>query len=209
MGQDRKVETPATPIIIPSPPLAQLVRVYNIIGIRPLTARGNDYNGKVPQETFKDAELYKSSLGTPVVIDLTFESVEFTDFINNRQSFTDQVRLECVLCTVSRPSVIVKTQVNGRNGTVKEFIAKDDHQVTINGIIVGPNGQFPVNQIIALRRIADAPVPIPVTSRYLNTLGVFNIVIEDFNAPQEAGGLSRLNFSIQAVSDEPLQLQFT
>ena len=196
-------------IVIPSPPLATLLRVYNIAGIRPLQVRSNDFDGKINYASVKDPELYKSSLGTPVVIDLTFEQATYTDYNTNKKITTDAVKLECVLCTVSRPAIIVKTNINQRNGTVKEYIGKDDHQVSISGIIVGGNGQFPEDQIIALRRIADAPVPIPVTSRYLNLLGVYNIVIEDFNAPQEPGGISRLNFSINAVSDEPLQLQIT
>ncbi len=197
------------PVVIPPPPLAQLLRAYNISNIRPAQVRNNDFQGKINYTSNKDPELYKSSLGTPVVIDLTFQSVTYTDYNTGKKYTTDQVRLECVLCTVSRPAIIVKTNINGRNGTVKEYIGKDDHQVTINGIIVGGNGQFPEDQIVALRRIADAPVAIPVTSRYLNALGVYNIVIDDLNAPQEAGGLSRLNFTINAISDESLEIQFS
>jgi len=197
------------PITIPSPPLAQLLRTYNIVNLRPLQARSNDFAGKINYTPVADEELYKSSLGTPVVIDLTFESASYTDYNTNQKYTTDYVVLECVLCTVSRPAIIQKTNITGRNGSIKEYIAKDDHAVTINGIITGGNGQFPQEKIIALRRIADAPVPIPVVSRYLNALGVYSIVIEDFQAPQEAGGISRLNFTITAVSDEPLELQMT
>ena len=196
-------------VVIPSAPIAQLIRAYNIVGIRPPVVRSNEFDGKIDQTTYKEPELYKSALGTPVVINLKFKSVAFTDYNTGKKYTTDEIVLDCVLCTVSRPSIIVKTQINGRNGTVKEYIGKDDHQVTINGIIVGNNGQFPEDQIIALRRMADAPKAIPVESRYLNALGVFNLVVVDFNAPQEAGGISRLNFTISAVSDEPLQLQLS
>lgn len=182
-----------SPIVIPSVPLAQLIRTFNLTAIRPLAVR--------------DPELYKSSLGTPVVIDLTFNSVTYTDFVQNRQVTTEQVRLQTVLCTVTRPSIIVKTQIQGRNGTVKEYISKDDYSVTINGIIAGENGQYPESAALALQRMCEAPVAIPVVSRFLNGLGIYNIVVEDYSMPQTAGGISKQEFTINSISDEPLELQ--
>lgn len=193
--------------VIPSVPINQLIRVYNIGIAQPLAIRDNPYDGKIDQTIDRDPELYKSALGTPVVIDLTFKSVTYTDFNKNRQVTTDELTLVTVLCTVSRPSIIVKTQINQRNGTVKEYITKDDFQVTINGIIVGTNGRYPEEEVLALRRIADAPVPIPVVSRFLNGMEIYNLVFEDCPMPQTAGGISKQDFTINAISDEPLELQ--
>lgn len=198
---------PDRPHIIAAVPLASLIRRYNLTNVRPLTVRDNPYDGKINQADDRDPELYKSALGTPVVIDLTFNSVTYTDFIQNRQVTTDQVRLETVLCTVSRPSIIVKTQIQGRNGTVKEYISKDDFVVTINGIIAGQNGQYPEAEALAVQRMAEAPVPIPIVSRFLNGMGIYNIVVEDYSMPQTGGGISRQDFTINAISDEPLELQ--
>jgi len=187
---------PDRPYVIAAVPLTTLIRTYNLAGIRPLSVRDNPYDGKINQADDRDPELYKSALGTPVVIDLTFQSVTYTDFTQNRQVTTDQVRVETVLCTVSRPTIIVKTQIQGRNGTVKEYISKDDFQVSINGIITGQNGQYPEAEALAVQRMAEAPVSIPVVSRFLNGMGIYNI-----------GGISRQDFSINAISDEPLELQ--
>jgi hypothetical protein len=198
---------PDRPYVIAAVPVTTLIRTYNLAAIRPLTVRDNPYDGKVNQSDDRDPELYKSALGTPVVIDLTFNSVTYTDFVQNRQVTTDQVRLETVLCTVSRPSIIVKTQIQGRNGTVKEYISKDDFVVTINGIIAGQNGQYPEADALAVQRMAEAPVPIPIVSRFLNGMGIYNIVVEDYSMPQTGGGISRQDFTINAISDEPLELQ--
>ena len=198
---------PDKPYIIAAVPVAALIRTYNLAAIPALTVRDNPYEGKVNQAVTRDPELYKSTLGTPVVIDVTFRSVTYTDFVQNRQITTDQVRLETVLCTVSRPTIIVKTQIQGRNGTVKEYISKDDFQVTINGIIAGQNGQYPAAEALAVQRMAEAPVAIPVVSRFLNGMGIYNIVVEDYSMPQAAGGISRQDFTINAISDEPLELQ--
>lgn len=196
-----------SPIVIPSVPLSQLIRTFNLASVRPLAVRDNPFDGKINQADDRDPELYKSSLGTPVVIDLTFNSVTYTDFIQNRQVTTEQVRLQTVLCTVTRPSIVVKTQIQGRNGTVKEYISKDDYAITINGIIAGENGQYPENQALALQRMCEAPVAIPVVSRFLNGLGIYNIVVEDYSMPQVAGGISKQEFTINSISDEPLELQ--
>lgn len=201
------IYNPDRPYVIAAVPIMNLIRRYNLAGVRPLAVRDNPYDGKVNQADDRDPELYKSALGTPVVIDLTFQSVTYTDFIQNRQVTTDEVRLETVLCTVNRPTIIVKTQIQGRNGTVKEYISKDDYQLTINGIIAGQNGQYPEAEALAVQRMAEAPVAIPVVSRFLNGMGIYNIVVTDYSMPQNAGGISRQDFTINAISDEPLELQ--
>jgi hypothetical protein len=38
-------------------------------------------------------------------------------------------------------------------------------------------------------------------------MGIYNIVVTDYSMPQNAGGISRQDFSINAISDEPLELQ--
>lgn len=198
-----------TIVIKPVPLVSQLIRTFNVGAIKPLAVRDNPYEGKVDQTDNRDPELYKSALGTPVVIDLTFKSVTYTDFARNRQVTTDEVRLQTVLCTISRPSIIVKTQIQGRNGTVKEYISKEDFAVTINGIISGDNGQYPETEALAVQRLCEAPVAIPVVSRFLNGMGIYNIVVEDYSMPQTAGGISRQEFTINSISDEPLELQIT
>lgn len=200
--------TPTTKtVVIPNVPLTQLIRTFNLVNLRPLAIRDNPYEGRVNQSDDRDPELYKSSLGTPVVIDLLFKSVTYTDFNKNRQVTTDEVRLQTVLCTVSRASIIIKTQIQGKNGTVKEYISKDDFAITINGIIVGENGQYPQAEALALQRMADAPVAIPVVSRFLNALDIYNVVVDDYSMPQTAGGISKQEFTINAISDEPVELQ--
>lgn len=194
-------------VIIPSVPLSQLLRTYNVLNVQTLAVRDNQFDGKINQLDNRDPELYKSALGTPVVVDLLFQSVTYTDFLQNRKVTTGDLRLQTVLCTVSRPSIIVKTQIQGRSGTVKEYISKDDYSVTINGIIVGENGQYPETEALALQRIAEAPVPIPVVSRFLNALEIYNIVIDDYSMPQTAGGISKQDFTITAISDDPIELQ--
>ena len=83
----------------------------------------------------------------------------------------------------------------------------DDYQVNINGIITGANGVHPADTVTELKKMLDAPVAIPVVSSFLNRLGIYNIVVNDYSIPQVAGGYSKQDFSINAISDAPLELQ--
>lgn len=176
----------------------------------------NPYAGKI-QEFTPDKGLYLSALGTPVMQDLTFKSVKYTDFSTGTTKQTQDITLIDILIRVNQPSIIEKTKVQGRNGTVKESVGvrngaftpvstEDDWQITINGFLLGNNGQNPTSAIIELKNVARARVAIPVLCSYLNNLDIFNIVIEDFELVQEPGGYSKQAFTISAVSDEDVQL---
>lgn len=196
-------------VIINSVPIQQLIRIYNLDRVQSLKVIDNPYTGKVNQDNAKDAELYTSALGTPVVINLKFASVEYTDLLTGRQKFTSELTFDTVLCTVSQAKRIVRTEIQGADGTVKEYIGLDDYSVQINGIICGDNGRYPATEVNALKQMLDAPVAVPVISSFLNRLGIYNVVVMDYAIPQEAGGYSKQDFSITALSDTPLELQIT
>lgn len=193
------------PYIIPSVPVNTLVRAYNLNNVTSLQNTQNPYEGKVGQSATSDPELYKSSLGTPVVIDLTLDSVTYNDFNTNQVKTTDSITFVTVLCTVHQSKNIITTSINNRPGTVKEYIGLGDYEVTINGIITGENGKMPEQEIQALKRMLDAPVAIPVTSRFLNLLGIYYLVVKDYDIPQEPGGISTQPYTIECLSDEQYQ----
>jgi hypothetical protein len=88
-------------------------------------------------------------LGTPVFSDITFgdkinpANNQWTDNNGKLQSF-EPMTFYTVLLSVSRAKKIVKTEIQGRNGTVKEYIGDDDAAVEITGMICGTNGHYPL-----------------------------------------------------------------
>lgn len=185
-----------------------LVRQYNLSNVKVIVAKSdNPYSGKISQTSQADKELYKSSLGTPVFTNLTFKAVTYTDLTTGLQIKTEDITLDTILITVSIPKIIVKTQIQGRNGSVKEYIGQDDYQVSINGIIVGSSGHYPAESVRLLKRMLDAPVAIPVVSDYLLNLDIHSLVVTDSAFNQEPGGYSKQNFTINCVSDTPIELQ--
>jgi hypothetical protein len=122
------------------------------------------------------------------------------------KSFKDLV-FDSILITVNQSKNITKTDIQGRDGTVKEYIGMGDYVITINGIITGNNGHYPIDEVKDLKKMLDANIAISVVSWYLQNLDVSLIVITDFEIPQEMGGYSYQKFSISALSDTPQEIQ--
>jgi len=78
-----------------------------------------------------------SWLGTPIFADLRFPD--------------DELILESVLIEVRQTKNIQRTPVQGRNGTVKEYIADGDYDITIRGVITTPRiNSYPLDEVRAL-----------------------------------------------------------
>ncbi|HWB93504.1 MAG TPA: DUF6046 domain-containing protein [Puia sp.] len=194
-------------IIINGPSITGLIRAYNLQNVRVLNDTDNNpYKGQVDITSTQDDELYKSSLGTPVLTNVVLLGDTYTDQSGKKITFED-ITLDTVLLTVQQSKNIVVTEIQGSDTTVKEYIGMGDYQVTINGIIVGPNGHFPIDEVNALQQLLKAPIPITVVSRYLQNLDIYSLVIKDFAYDQEPGGYSKQNFSINCMSDAPVELQ--
>lgn len=169
--------------------------------------KSNLYLGNIP-DVERDMELYKSELGTSVYADVTFDSVTYTDN-SGREVTTPRMTFAAILVSVAFPRRIVKTEIQGRNGTVKEYIGEDDAQVSFRGVITGPkgsNGSYPQIEVSRLKDLIKAPVPIPVICAFLQNLDIDTVVFEDRQLEQEEGGYSYQAFSINAISDIPQEL---
>lgn len=191
---------------------AKVARYYNLGNVAVVNANNdNPYIGR-PEfnlRDYPDPSIATSKLGTPVFTDLTLKYIEpYTDFLGKLITPpTTDIRLDTIILTVDQAVKIVKTEIQGRDGTVKEYIGKDDAKITINGVITGGNGVYPINEVNALKKWLDAPVSKGVTARWLDNLGITQIVVESYSFPQVEGGYSYQMFSIQAISDTPVELK--
>jgi hypothetical protein len=172
----------------------------------PVVKNDNPYIGKIPEGVDPDPAMYMSPIGTPVVADIVFQGGSYTDDDTGRLITFQDVTLATILVTMSQPKRIIRTEIQGRDGSVKEYIGMDDYQITIAGIITGPNGTYPFQEVAALHAILRAPVTIPIISAYLQLFDIFSLVIVDFSFDQEPGGYSKQNFIINAISDKPVEL---
>jgi hypothetical protein len=120
-------------------------------------------------------------------------------------SFPD-IDLKTALISVSQNKRIVKTDVQGRDGKIKEYIGMDDYQVDITGALTGENNVRPINDMLDLKKILDAPIEISVECPFLNQFGIFNVVVESYYLPEDAGGISYQSFTINCISEIPAKL---
>ena len=175
--------------------------------------RPNPYAGQIDQLSLKSKELYKSTLGTPVFIDVTFGDSKnptvYKDLKTGNDVQLPVMTFQAILCSVVFPRNIVKTEIQGRNGTVKEYIGEGDATLSFRGIITGLNGQYPSGEVAQLRTLSLAPVPVPVISEFLNNLDIYTVVFEDRSFEQDEGGYSYQTFSLNAISDTPQELKLS
>jgi hypothetical protein len=171
--------------------------------------KNNDYDSGKLSAGFQppDPKLYDSPIGTPVYSDLELVGGTYTDQITGRSVNFPTIKFNAVIMTVQFTSRIIRTEIQGRNGTVKEYIGEDDAQIAIQGIITGYNGHYPADTVNALNEWRKAPVAKEVNSTYLQNIGIQNVVVENIQFPQQAGGYSYQNFTMNCISDIPVELK--
>lgn len=176
-------------------------------GINKLVAnQGLDY--KYPNPDI----MKKSMFGTPVFSDLKFGDITWDGKLYQHKSVNSigdtQEGIDTCLFIVNMVKNIIKTDIQGREGSVKEYISLGDYKINVKGLCVGKNGEYPYDQVAVLNQYLKLPIAIPVTSWYLNNLfGITEIVIDgEPTFPQIEGGQSQQAFEFSALSDRPVEL---
>jgi len=170
-----------------------------------------------------DDPIGKSLLGTPVFSNLIFgvikypnnvdklyggdtEKNKYIDIKGVTRTFTP-LRIDTVLMTVSRSKNIVKTPLQGYEGTVKEYVGSDDYKISVHGVINTGGHAYPEAAVRELIKICNVPDQLPVTSNFLERFGIRYVVIDDFEFEEQRGQRSEQAFSITMFSDEAPEFQ--
>jgi hypothetical protein len=164
-----------------------------------------EYNTGNQQEVYKyfnstEAKVYSAMFsGVPVFCDLLLENTT-----QPPQSF----QILQVLATVSMTKTIVKTAVQGRNGTVKEYINAGDYSISLQGALFDNNKtKYPDQDVKTLLQLLMATESLKCISPLLNDIfDIHYLVIESYDMPQEAGHQNKQAFTIKAISDDPPEL---
>jgi len=162
-------------------------------------------------ETNLEIPVGVSLLNTPVMDNIVFQEDSYTDLEGN-EIYYDELRIDAVLIEVIQTKNIVKTSIQGRPTTVKEFISDGDYKINIRGVINNKNRikqkTYPLTLMQNFVNICKAQSSILVTSTFLNEVFEINdIVIESYNVPQIEGQRNQQVFSISASSDVPVKLE--
>lgn len=169
----------------------------------------------VPFTTGDEADLSTLSylgetFGTPIYGSITIGArdngqnpITWVDNSGKTQTMPELTVASAIINCTSAKS-IVKTNIQGRDGSIKEYIGMDDVDITIDCVVNFGINQARLDIMRQLNLLYSAPVAVPITNYYLNTLGVDFIVIENIQWNQKPGEYSTLYFTINACSDMPV-----
>ena len=176
-----------------------------------------------------EAEIEDSTsyLGTPIFDPIRFLPGQFFELSDIKKENPISYPAEAdddfglvippVIIEVSQTKNIITTAIQGRNGTVKEFVSDGDFAITLTGVIIGRNEDgevkdignvYPFDDVQKLVTICKVPAPISVISTFLGLIfGINEVVITDYNIPQREATRNMQPFQISMLSDVPIDLE--
>jgi hypothetical protein len=153
-----------------------------------------------------DEAIKISYLGTPVISNVSFKPGSYE--VNGQIVQFEGIDLDTVLITISQSKNIVTTAVAGGSGTFKEYISQGDYIINIKGLLVSEDDDtFPEEQVRILNEILKAPISLDFTSEFIDKFDSFNLTITDYSFAQQEGFRNQQAFEINALSDNPIELQ--
>jgi hypothetical protein len=110
------------------------------------------------------------------------------------------------IISVSMKNIITRRTVakGKKRGTVKERWTEDDAEITITGVFISPDGEYPA-EVEQLRAFFNQHQAIDVICDILNQKDINQIVIESLDFPHTKGEENQ-SFEIKAYSDDVFQL---
>lgn len=139
------------------------------------------------------------------------ETQTFVENNSNKKGVIDKTNdliLPIALLTVNQERNIVRTNVQGRNGSVKEFVSDGDYSVTIEGVLVNelPN-KSPIEDLKKLHSFCKADTSLDVISNILDAFGILSLVINDYRVEQREGMRNVIDFTLYCYSDTPFEIK--
>lgn len=173
-----------------------------------------DINGYEGIELVDEPEAERLSwMGTPVVGSFSFQAGQYNCF---RQGQIDKVNMPeflfpyATLVTFSRAMNMTQTKIIGSAGTVKEIYGLDDWGINIQGICLTdrdrpncPTADEQVAELIRWRNVTDT---INVSGPLFTAKDIYALCIKSFSISPQQGRPGAIPFTIEAVSDEPIEL---
>lgn len=172
------------------------------------TAKPFEVSDTIGNEGNPEFQSLKDLEGRPWLTSLT---LRYTDE-KTKASYEFEF-IECII-TVNQEKNIVTTPLQGRNGTIKEYISDGDYSVTIDAGIsnytegddTGASLEYPIDKVTELQKILNLPETLKVQSDFLEVFGIRSAVVKSFYLSQETHS-NRQSIQIMMLSDEPYEIK--
>ncbi|MFK7061524.1 DUF6046 domain-containing protein [Flavobacterium oreochromis] len=122
--------------------------------------------------------------------------------------------VECIM-TINQERNIVTTPLQGRDGTIKEYISDGDYSITLeaginnykeDGENVSASYDYPKSKVEDLCRMLEVKDALQIQSDFLDIFNIKSVVVKNYNLIQETHS-NRQGISISLLSDAPYQIK--
>ena len=119
-----------------------------------------------------------------------------------------EIKLKECICLVTLEKNIVQTALQGRNGTIKEYISDGDYQVEIAAALTAEHDDYPKEELKKLMNILQMNESIDVSANndFLNLFGINNLIVKSYGFNQETHS-NRQTFTVCCLSDMAYEIK--
>lgn len=168
------------------------------------------YNPTVKDDFVNEDQALKSIYGTPIIFPMQFRGGDYPvyDWYGKpkMKRFDDLWLPATAMADFTRAKNVIKTNVLGANGTVKEIFGFDDWQIRIRMLCLNDNKYKAREYADMLQDWFEIAGGINVFGSIFSKKEIYNIVIEDFDIRTIAGSPNVVPIELSAVSNIPAEL---
>lgn len=146
-------------------------------------------------------------LGTPVYSQFVLKR-DINTTVGQEHSGDGYCKFESAIGIINQQRNIERTVIQGRNGTVKEYISDGDFEISIRGRVIGkfPN-QAPKEEMQNIIALLKEPNELVIISDFVALFGIQYVVGVSYNFRQVEGSINEYEFSLELYSDDPIELK--
>jgi len=138
-------------------------------------------------------------------------------FTDPKTKITKEIIVKECLITINQEKNIIATPMEGRQGTIKEYISDGDYEINLDiGIsnefefYEGENDtkhqEYPSDKIKAFLYFLKVAESIIVDSWFLKNFGVYSITVKNYSLQQETHS-NRQSINISCLSDDAYEIK--
>lgn len=165
---------------------------------------------ELTQDPENPDEILMSDYGTPIIYPVKFIGGEYPiyDWYGKpgKRNYEDLWLPATTMLDFSRAKNIIKTNVLGANGTVKEVFGFDDWQIRIRSLCIKDKKMTAMQYADRLQDWFEVAGGIKVQGSIFGMKEIYNIVIENFDIKSVSGSPGVIPVELTACSNEPVEI---
>lgn len=168
------------------------------------------FNPSINPDFVNEDKILTSVYRTPIIYPVQFRAGSYPiyDWYGKpkMKEFGDLWLPGTTMLDFDRAKNVIKTNVLGANGTVKEVFGFDDWQIRIRMLCLDDNKYTARQYVDMLQDWFEIAGGINVFGSIFSKKEIYNIVIEDFSVKTLAGSPGVIPIEMSAVSNEPVEI---